>query len=51
LHNATLSGKVLRCVRHGVEFDLHSGRPLNAQCAALSRFELAYDGDRIGIDV
>lgn len=51
LQDATLSGSVLRCARHGVEFDLHSGRPLNAHCAALRRFSLAYDGDRIGIDV
>lgn len=51
LHNATLSGRVLRCARHGVEFDLHSGQPLNARCPALNRFDLAYDGDRIGIDV
>ncbi|HSX71362.1 MAG TPA: Rieske (2Fe-2S) protein [Pseudomonas sp.] len=51
LHNATLSGRVLRCARHGVEFDLYSGQPLNARCPALNRFDLAYDGDRIGIDV
>ncbi|WP_043307358.1 Rieske 2Fe-2S domain-containing protein [Pseudomonas sp. ML96] len=51
LHNATLDGHVLRCARHGIAFDLHSGRPLNAQCAALSRFSLAYDGDRVGIDI
>ncbi|MDD0843612.1 Rieske (2Fe-2S) protein [Pseudomonas sp. Gutcm_11s] len=51
LHNATLNGPVLRCARHGVEFDLRSGRPLNAQCAMLNRFSLAYDGDRVGIDI
>lgn len=51
LHNATLSGQVLRCARHGLEFDLRSGRALNAQCAALVRFSLVYDGDRVGIDV
>lgn len=51
LHNATLSGRVLRCARHGLEFDLHSGRSLNGRCAPLSRLSLAYDGDRIGIDV
>nr|WP_218572831.1 Rieske 2Fe-2S domain-containing protein [Pseudomonas sp. R-28-1W-6] len=51
LRNATLAGTVLRCARHGVEFDLLGGQPLNATCAALSRLALAYDGDRIGIDV
>lgn len=34
LHNATLVGTVLRCARHGVEFDLVDGQPLNATCAA-----------------
>ncbi|MDX5372423.1 MAG: Rieske (2Fe-2S) protein [Pseudomonadaceae bacterium] len=51
LHNATLNGQVLRCARHGLEFDLRSGAPLTAACAALRMFELAYDGDRVGIDV
>lgn len=51
LTNATLIGSILRCSRHGVEFDLGSGRPLSVQCPALRRFNLVYDGDRIGIDV
>lgn len=51
LHDATLGGHSLRCARHGVEFDLRSGRPLNGQCAPLSLLRLAYDGDRIGIDI
>lgn len=51
LHGASLNGQVLRCVRHGIEFDLRSGEPLTARCAALKLFDLAYDGDRIGIDI
>lgn len=51
LHNATLVGRVLRCSRHGAEFDLFSGQPLNAVCGGLRLFKLAYDGDRIGIDL
>lgn len=51
LYDATLAGQVLRCARHGVEFDLHSGRSLQGQCPALRRFTLAYDGDRVGIEV
>ena len=51
LHSASLNGQVLRCARHGFEFDLRSGEPLSARCAALKMFDLAYDGDRIGIDV
>lgn len=51
LHNATLAGRVLRCARHGVEFDLSSGRALNANCPGLVQFKLAYDGNRIGVDL
>ncbi|AYC32709.1 Rieske (2Fe-2S) protein [Pseudomonas cavernae] len=51
LHNATLAGWVLRCARHGVEFDFFSGQALNAHCPALTRFELVYDDDRIGVDL
>lgn len=51
LHEATVLGRVLRCGKHGTEFDLLSGQPLNMQCAGLQRLPLAYHGDRIGIDV
>ncbi|MCY1281452.1 hypothetical protein D9M68_318060 [compost metagenome] len=51
LHNATLAGSVLRCSRHGAEFDLFSGRPLNMHCPGLTRLALVYDGDRIGVDL
>lgn len=51
LHSGTLMGTVLRCKRHGIEFQLPSGRPLQATCPGLTFFTLAYEGDRIGIDV
>ncbi len=51
LHNATLVGAVLRCARHGVEFDVITGRALNASCAGLVQLPLAYDGDRVGVDL
>lgn len=51
LHNATLAGTVLRCARHGVAFDLSTGRALNAACANLVQLPLAYDADRVGIDL
>jgi len=51
LHNATVAGRVLRCARHGAEFDLFSGRALNAHCAGLTRLNPDYDGDRIGVDL
>ncbi len=51
LHNATLVGSVLRCARHGVEFDVITGRALNASCANLVQLPLAYEGDRVGVDL
>ncbi|UVJ42623.1 Rieske (2Fe-2S) protein [Pseudomonas sp. LS1212] len=51
LHMATLSNGVLRCQRHGMAFQLPSGRPLQEGCAGLMMLEIAYEGDRIGIDV
>lgn len=51
LHTATLDGRVLRCSRHGIAFDLTNGRPLNAACPPLQRLPVAYDGDRIGLDL
>jgi nitrite reductase/ring-hydroxylating ferredoxin subunit len=51
LHNATLVGVVLRCARHGVEFDVMTGRALNASCAGLVQLRLAYDGDRVGVEL
>jgi nitrite reductase/ring-hydroxylating ferredoxin subunit len=51
LRGATLVGTVLRCQRHGIEFQLPSGRALQASCPALKMLPLAYSGDRIGVDV
>lgn len=51
LGSATLSGNILRCRRHGIEFQLPSGVPVQAQCPGLSMLKVAYEGDRIGIDV
>ncbi|TLX60098.1 Rieske (2Fe-2S) protein [Stutzerimonas nosocomialis] len=51
LARATLSGTVLRCPRHGARFDVTTGRALDATCHALAVYPLAYDGDRIGVEV
>ncbi|MNZ90178.1 Rieske iron-sulfur protein [Pseudomonas sp. FW300-N1A1] len=51
LNTATLAGNVLRCQRHGIEFQLPDGLPLQASCPGLSMLKVAYEGDRIGIDV
>lgn len=51
LQSASLVGRVLRCSKHGVEFDVLSGRALNLSCAGLRHLPLVYHGDRVGIDV
>lgn len=51
LRNGTLEGRVLRCSRHGIAFDLDSGRAHGAACSPLLRLTLAYDGDRVGLDL
>lgn len=51
LYDATLAGNVLRCSRHGIEFELPCGRPRQATCPALSMLKVIYDGDRIGVEL
>jgi nitrite reductase/ring-hydroxylating ferredoxin subunit len=51
LHNAILTAGMLHCVRHGIEFELASGRALNAQCPGLAYLPLAYKADRVGIEL
>lgn len=51
LTRATLEGDTLRCPKHGLAFSLPSGRPLQPGCPGLKVLALAYEGDRIGIDV
>lgn len=51
LNKASITAGVLRCPRHGIEFDLASGRALNAPCASLVFLPVAYDADRVGIDL
>jgi 3-phenylpropionate/trans-cinnamate dioxygenase ferredoxin subunit len=51
LSAGTLNGNVLRCKRHGMEFQLPSGCALQPSCPGLSMMNLVYDGDRIGVEV
>jgi nitrite reductase/ring-hydroxylating ferredoxin subunit len=41
----------LTCPKHGVEFDLNTGRALNAACRPLRVFTPVYDGASLGIEV
>ncbi|WP_041523073.1 Rieske (2Fe-2S) protein [Gilvimarinus agarilyticus] len=53
LTRATLSGGVLRCPSHGIEFSLASGRALNSsECqAGLTFYPLVYEGSTVGVEV
>lgn len=52
LLQASISNGQLRCPRHGMVFDLLSGRPVTANgCAALTFLPLVYDGNTLGVDV
>lgn len=47
----SVQGSVLRCARHGFAFSLPDGQALQPGCNSLTLIALAYEGDRIGIDV
>lgn len=60
LQNATIiagqgnDSPCLRCPHHGMQFDLHSGKNINNQgnpCGALTRYQLQYEGNIIGVEV
>ena len=51
LDAATLCNGSLTCPRHGVEFDLASGRALNAACSSLSLFDPVFEGANLGVDL
>lgn len=52
LQQASISNGQLRCPRHGMVFDLPSGRPVTANgCAALTFLPLVYDGNTLGVDI
>ena len=42
---------MVHCPCHEGFFDLATGRPVDASCPPLRRLALAYDGDRIGLDL
>jgi len=51
LERASINDNTLRCPRHGIMFDLDSGKPLNgASCSPLRRVPLIYEGNTVGIE-
>ncbi|MEE4277661.1 MAG: Rieske 2Fe-2S domain-containing protein [Halieaceae bacterium] len=51
LDRARVEAACITCPRHGISFDLHSGRALQGRCTPLPRYALSYDGDRVGVDL
>ena len=53
LARATVSGGVLRCPAHGIEFELRTGMPVNPlSCRhALTFLPLIYEGNQVGLDL
>lgn len=53
-HAVLLDGKKIQCRAHGIEFELQSGKacgPLAATLDCLRKFRVAYDGNKVGIDI
>jgi nitrite reductase/ring-hydroxylating ferredoxin subunit len=51
LFQGAITSDLVRCPKHGFEFDLHTGRAVNAHCTGLRLLDPAYEQDRIGVDV
>ncbi|WP_347905010.1 Rieske (2Fe-2S) protein [Pseudomonas purpurea] len=51
LSRGTLTNGILRCQRHGIEFQLPGGQSLQPSCPGLNLLKPAYEGDRIGVDI
>lgn len=50
---AKISNGAITCSKHGWQFSITDGRPLNVpgKCNPLATYPVIYDGNRIGIDV
>ncbi len=51
LERGALEGHSLTCPRHGLCFDLRTGRPRQGGSAILGRYSLAYEGNEVGVDL
>ena len=48
------AGPIIRCLAHGIEFDLASGEakgPLAGMLCGLKKYELAYEGTKVGVEL
>ncbi|MDP5053987.1 MAG: Rieske 2Fe-2S domain-containing protein [Congregibacter sp.] len=50
LDAASVSGDVLTCPKHAMQFSLHDGRVHYGACAPLVVHTLVYEGNSLGID-
>nr|WP_019365372.1 Rieske (2Fe-2S) protein [Pseudomonas luteola] len=51
LFQGAITSDSIRCPRHGFEFDVYTGKAVNANCPELKLLNPAYERDRIGIDL
>ncbi|MEM9760089.1 MAG: Rieske 2Fe-2S domain-containing protein [Pseudomonadota bacterium] len=51
LERGALDDQFLTCPRHGLCFDLRTGRARQGGNAVLGRYSLAYEGRHIGVDL
>lgn len=53
-HSTLLPNGRIRCRAHGIEFELSSGQacgPLAGTLCGLKKFTIAYDGDKLGVEL
>ena len=50
LDSALLDGGCLTCPHHQMRFSLRDGRALNGDCAALTVYVVAYEGNSLGLE-
>ena len=49
LTDADIDANAIICPMHGYRFDLATGQPMEANCAALKVWEAIYEGNEVGI--
>ena len=53
-NSQAIPGLKIRCIAHGIEFDLNSGQacgPLAGTLDGLKKFPLIYDGNKVGVEI
>lgn len=51
IHKGSVTNRKIRCPRHGFHFHLDTGECSEAPGCTLRRFDVAYDGQWVGLDL